>query len=254
MTTKLQRSKRRLLFGFGISLLILIGSSILSYYSIMQLLDSQSWVSHTAQVEAGLQNMVSRMKDAETGQRGFLLSGENVFLEPYTNAEEDIRIILNELQLLTSDNQQQQNDFPLMEKMVREKFAVIEKTISDRKRGIPPAVNTLYRGKSIMDSIRVLTKTMLAREKKLMISRDAKMNMFVRYTPIVIGIAALIALLITLIFYFKIDSEVKASFQLQVALEEQQRKKERQIEVIGNVAEKIAGGDYKVRIQEADLE
>lgn len=253
MIQKLKRSKRFLLIGFGSSLVILIISSFLSYYSITELLKSQAWVNHTAQVESGLENLISRVKDAETGQRGFLLAGDEIFLEPFTSAQQDVEEKLAEIRRLTADNKSQQDDFPLMERLVNEKFGLIEKTISDKRRGIPPSVNMLLQGKSVMDSIRTLTQTMVGREKKLMVQRDARMDLFVHYTPLLVSIGAFLSMVITLIFYIKINTEIKAGFELQQALELQQKRTEKQVETITNVAKKIAEGDYHVRIDESDL-
>jgi CHASE3 domain sensor protein len=61
------------MIGFGISLLILIGSSVASYISINNLLTSAALVNHTNTVVQKLEQTLSVMKDAETGQRGFLL-------------------------------------------------------------------------------------------------------------------------------------------------------------------------------------
>lgn len=249
-----KRAKRHLLIGFGCSLLILISSSVLSYLSIMELLDSQRWVEHTTNVETGLNDIISRMKDAETGQRGFLLTGDETFLEPFADAEQEVINISNEVQLLTRDNLSQQKDFPVLEQLVKNKFKFINKTINDKKKGIPPTVNGLLSGKSIMDSIRTVIHTMVNRETKLMAIRSAKMNKYVMFAPIAIAVAALLAMAITLIFYFKVNKDAGASIELQNELLEKEKRIQKQIEIIGNVAKKVADGDYSTRIDKVDLE
>ena len=248
-----KRSKRNLLVGFGFSLLILILSSGLSYLSITQLLESQKWVEHTAEVETTLENLISRMKDAETAQRGFLLTGDEAFLEPNTGAKTEVFELLTKAQSLTRDNAEQQKDFPLLEQLVNSKFNRINGSIMDKKRGIPATAPFLLRGKSIMDSIRVVVRTMVSRENKLMILRNTKMNKFATSTPILIGLAALISMVITIIFYFKVQKDAELSVELQKELTRKEQSTHTQIAAIGEIAEQIAKGDYTARVNKDDL-
>ena len=248
-----KRSKRNLLIGFGFSLLILIISSIISYISINQLIDSQRWVEHTTQVKLGLDQLISRMKDAETGQRGFLLTGEETFLEPYNGARSEVMELIANTQMLTRDNDTQQRDFPFLEKLISDKFNLIAGSIRDKKQGIPPTSSALLKGKAVMDSVRVIVATMIKRENKLMITRNAEMDTFATYTPIFIGIASLIAMVITIVFYFRVQKDAQIAVHLQNELIEKEKNTERQISAIGSIAEKIAKGDYAVRVDENDL-
>src|SRR3954466_3646730 len=99
---------RNLRIGFGVSLLILIASSLLSYYSISNLKKKAGMVNHTNIVLQQSEKVMSQLKDAETGQRGFLLTGSDFFLKPYFTAAQNISGSLDSLQKLTSDNPQQQ--------------------------------------------------------------------------------------------------------------------------------------------------
>ncbi len=78
--------KRNLQIGFGFSLLLLIISSVASYISIESLISSAERVNHTNLVIGELENTISATKDAETGQRGYLLTGRDEFLDPNNGA------------------------------------------------------------------------------------------------------------------------------------------------------------------------
>lgn len=249
-----KRSRRNLLAGFGISLIILIVSSGISYFSIQQLLDSQKWVDHTIEVEKTLEGLISRMKDAETGQRGFLLTGEETFLDPYTGAKAEVFELLTKAQSLTRDNAQQQQDFPKLESLINSKFTLISGSIADKKRGIPATATLLLKGKSVMDSIRTMVTTMVVRENKLMVSRTAKMTKFATWTPIMIGIAALISMVITIVFYFRVQHDSEIAVDLQKELIKKEETTALQIAAIGGIAEKIVKGDYSARVDKEDLE
>jgi CHASE3 domain sensor protein len=254
MQKNVKSAKRNMIFGFGISLFFLLLSSGISYFSITQLLTSQQWVEHTTEVSSSLNNLISLMKDAETGQRGYLLTGDETFLEPYKGSDAKVMAFYTSAQRLTRDNKSQQEDFPLLEKLIKEKYTLIEKTISDKKQGITPSVSHLLRGKAIMDSVRVVIKVMNGREDKLMILRTKKVNKFAVLTPLFIGIAALVGMFVTLVFYRKIQQNAAIATRLEQELQAKEKTMERQIEVISNVARKISSGDYQARIEEKDLE
>lgn len=247
-----KRSKRNLLIGFGFSLLILILSSVLSYVSIMKLLESQKLVDHTVEVETGLNKLISAMKDAETGQRGFLLSGEETFLEPYNGTRTEVMDSFNSAQLLTRDNQAQQKDFPVLQALIQTKFDLLNASIANKKRGIPPTMTDLSKGKVVMDSIRTVVATMISRENKLLQSRNEEMSQFATFTPITIWIAALISMVITILFYFKVNSDAKRTIELQKELLQKEEDTAKQIEAISDIAKKIAGGDYGARVDKTE--
>jgi len=254
MTRLKQSSKRNLLIGFGCSLIILILSSAVSYISINQLLDSQRDVEHTVEIESNLNGLISRMKDAETGQRGFLLTGDETFLEPYNGARAEIGDYVNKIQLLTVDQPHHQKDLASLERLIDTKFSLIDNSIKNKKRGIPPAVAALTFGKRVMDSLRNASSEMIQRENQVMILKNKRMNGFVAFTPIMIGIAALLSMGITLLFYFRVSKDASIAIDLQNELKAKEEKTVRQIAVVEGIAKKIAGGDYNARVERADLE
>ena len=241
--------KRNILLGLGISLAALIISSAASYISINKLVDSEAWVSHTSKVIQGLDNIDSRIKDAETGQRGYLLTGDEVFLDPYKGSKDDVMAYFDAVQLLTADNAAQQKDFPYLEKLIQDKFAFIDRTIADKKRGIPPTFSTLLAGKKIMDTIRQRMSVIKRREQQLMISRTSDMDMFATFTPLLILFASLIAVIVTYAFYRRMKTNLLDNQRLQEALERKEHATEKEIKEISELADKIAKGNYAVRIE-----
>lgn len=67
--------------GFGSAVLALIIVGAVSYDSTIKLIDSAEWVRHTHEVINGLDEVLSGMKDAETGQRGYVITGEARYLD-----------------------------------------------------------------------------------------------------------------------------------------------------------------------------
>lgn len=248
------KSKNIIRLSFVASILILLLSSAASYWSISKLLSSEGWVTHTFQVKEKLDFVLSRIKDAETGQRGYLLTGEPEFLEPFTGSKEEVINAVDSARFLTIDNTAQQQDFPLLLTMIDHKYRFINATIADRKNGKMTTVATLMAGKMIMDSIRNHVVVMEERENKLMEIRQARNSTFVHYSPLLIVLGALISILISVVYY----TRTKNSFAQSAILEEQLISKkletEKQIAAIEKVAKSIAGGNYEVRVKKEDLE
>ena len=78
---------RRLLAGFGLSAAVLMLVAVVSYRNAYLLIENDAWVAHSHQVRIELADLLSELKDAETGQRGFLLTGHEDYLVPYTTAK-----------------------------------------------------------------------------------------------------------------------------------------------------------------------
>jgi CHASE3 domain sensor protein len=80
---------RKIRVGLGFSLFILTISSIVSYYSLQKFIKQSRWVDHTNEVLMTLENTLSRMRAAESGQRGYIITGNKIFLENYTSGESE---------------------------------------------------------------------------------------------------------------------------------------------------------------------
>ena len=150
---------RRLLAGFGLAGLTLLLIVFVSYRSITGLIENDAMVDHSHQVRTSLALLLSEMKDAETGQRGYLLTGSDSYLEPYEGALRTVKGTLGELRNLTQDNPHQQHRLDQLGSMIDGKFAELKETIDLRRGpGLEAALKVVLNnsGKSIMDQIRNL--------------------------------------------------------------------------------------------------
>jgi signal transduction histidine kinase/CheY-like chemotaxis protein/CHASE3 domain sensor protein/HAMP domain-containing protein len=244
--------KRNLLIGFGLSLFLLVISSVASYFSIRNLLDSAFWVDHTNQVILELENTISVMKDAETGQRGYLLTGEEEFLDPFKGAYDSANTSIRHIEFLTQDNPSQQVTVKELRRIFNRRQNLLLSSVESRRAGQPISFDSLHNGRMVMDSARDIIKIMEDRERKLLQLRTANLNKISGYTPILIIVAAILALLITSVFYIRVKRDFDERTLLQVALEEKDREITRRIEIIRNIAEKISAGDYTIRVNDEE--
>src|SRR5580692_8005635 len=101
---------RNLQIGFGLSLLLLIITSVASYSSIRNLMDSSQWVDHTDSVLIKIDRVQSLLRNAESDQRGYLLTGDTTFLRSLLGAQEQIAAGIDSIQDMTSDNPVQRDN------------------------------------------------------------------------------------------------------------------------------------------------
>jgi len=132
-------------------------------------------VTQTLEVRHRLEELLSSVKDAETGQRGFLLTGEERYLDPYTNAKAALPGELKGLRSLTGDNPRQQQRIDTLEQLTVEKTAELGQTIALRRAGNVEGALALVRsdrGKAAMDRIRELLGEMESEERALLAIRQ----------------------------------------------------------------------------------
>jgi len=189
---------KRILAGYGVALLVTGAVGVVAYRGISEMVTSADWVTHTHKVKETAFELRSEMKDAETGQRGFLLTGEERYLEPYRSAIGSFDRRLQELRELTADNSGQQKRVAELERLVSGRLAELAETMEVRNRkGERAAVDAMLtdRGRRIMDEFRQKIIEVLAAEDELLKVRDqaAKSTAdFARSTMVVGGLLILV--------------------------------------------------------------
>jgi methyl-accepting chemotaxis protein len=192
---------KKLAAGFALPLVILAGVAALAYWSTAHLIETSRTVAHTHEVLTEIEGLMSVMKDAETGQRGFLLVGEEDYLEPYNTARAAWRGALARLQTLTGGDPAQQRRLDKLEPLLADKFKELQRTIDLRKeqkgdKGFQAALAVVKtnEGKDLMDQARKLAGEMRDAEDQRLKERDAEARANVLGTQITIGAAAALAL------------------------------------------------------------
>lgn len=248
MSSKQKTLQSNLRFGLGFSLLILFVSSLASFVSIRNLIFSSELVAQSNTNIRDLDQVMSFLKDAETGQRGYLLTGDEVFLQPYKGAKEEATNYLDKIRRVMGQNSIQRENLKKLEDIILGRLNVLEKTIAIKKKGGSVSVGDLLTGKSYMDNAREVIQKIQSDEQDLLTSRTADLNKLATYTPMLIVIAALLAVMITLFFYRRVTQDLNARIRLQEELEAQNLETDNRIAVIEGIASQISNGDYLVRL------
>ena len=168
--------QRGLAIGAGSLVILLVFSAGLGYWNTLRLRENDAWVAHTNEVLDALDAVLSTMKDSETGQRGYLITGDDRYLEPYNAAVATIETSVQRVKHLTEDNPRQQARIPLLEEQVSAELKELDRTIALRKKD-PEAARQLVltgEGKKVMDAIRVQVQSMEQEERDLLVARERK--------------------------------------------------------------------------------
>ena len=247
-----QSLTRNLAIGFGFSLLILLGSSVASFLSIQNLLNSSYWVNHTYEVISNLNDVVAPIREAETSQRGYLITNEPVFLEPFHGSFEESITALEHVKTLTTDNPPQQVRCERLRKLINKRFSKMEALIKSKQEANLIDPKQLTSGKEYMDSIVSIVNDMKNSEKELLTSRTNRFENFSRFTPVLIILSSIIAILIAIFFYIRVRNDINLRLRLQQELEKKDLEITRRIQTVSKIAETISSGDYSSRINDEE--
>lgn len=194
-----------IIFGFGVFILVLIAAFGVTRGELALQLQSNFRVAHTRQVLLEIARTQSLLQDAETGQRGFLYTGQSRYLGPYNAARTQIEAQLDTLARLTADNPRQQASIRELRGLAHEKLSEMEQTIVLARSGKQEQAKSLVlsgSGLEIMDGIRSIVDRMNAEELALERARTDRYRRSIRITLAALYSTTAVAILGTLLLAF----------------------------------------------------
>jgi len=177
--------------------------------------------------------LLTRAVDAETGQRAFLLTGDETFLDPYLGARADITRSLDALRRLVRGDPSQTAKLNAIERIIPERFAFLDTAIKLRRRGAVDeamSVTRLRAGRAKMDQLRSLVADLQRQERTVLTERLAAEQRSVRNASLAVGAAGIIALLISALVNLAFSRALKERDGANTALREVNQDLERQSE------------------------
>ena len=202
---------KKITLGFGLSLAILVTIGILSYFSVTSLIANNSAVVHTDTVIANLDTLLSLMKDAETGQRGFIITGKADYLDPYNRATENLDQAVRDLRQLMAGDPSQERHLDKLEPLITGKVRELDKVIELRKsQGFDVAAKEVNDdiGKNLMDQVRKVIGDMKTQEKDLLAQRTHEAEASSRSALYAIGVGTVLAILLVQLAGFFITRSI----------------------------------------------
>ena len=182
--------------------------SLLCYQSLRRIDTDEYWEIHSYQVTGDINNLLSDLENMETAQRGYVITGQQSFLEPYTTSLPDVDKQFQALQDLTADNAVQQRYLSTMKPLIAAKIAWVQNDISIRtNKGFIAAQADVAtdQGKVIMDAIRVVMANMQTEEAGLLQTRTNDLAQTNAVTEAIVIWGSIIGLLAALLVDFIIN-------------------------------------------------
>jgi len=193
-----RRVGRTVVAAVTIGAALLVGNLLLSTLNTRQLRDESANVAHSSELLLALDNVLSLVKDAETGQRGYVITGKPEYLEPYRNAVANVHRQLDSLAALAAADPVQLGLLAEMRRHVNAKLGEIDLTIGLRDRkgfDLTRDVILLGAGKAEMDALQSAAARMATHETRQLVERQAGADRIYRWTVVSEFVAGLVAIL-----------------------------------------------------------
>jgi len=193
----------------------LLSLSYISFFiATMRLNEHAADVSHTYEVINKLELLISYVKDAETGMRGFVAVKDERFLDVYDSSFKQLKPVFLELRQLLSDNNRQKDRLETLKSRINEKYRILSTGIAIYKSNGMQMTDSLkrmaYQGKAVMDTIREMAKTMEAAESNILDERNARMDDMIKTLTIFIITSLIIAAVLALYSWVTYNKENRA--------------------------------------------
>ncbi len=199
----------------------------------------------------------TRTTDGETAQRGYLLTGEPRYLEPYRNAHQDARTALSQLREATRDDASAQRRLDILGPLVDGKFAELDSAIDLHDHGQAPAALQLVRsnlGEQYMSEIRALTGAMDAEAQRLLEERRDASLAQQRVTRGVIAVGTLLACALSIITIASLAEAAREQEELNTQLQEQASALEEQATEMQATNEELESATEQLAAQTEEAE
>lgn len=121
-------------FTFLAALIVLISVSLMTYRNLDNYINEVKLVRHSAHVFRVVENVLSAVKDAETGHRGYQLTGDSTYLEPYHESLKELPVMLDELDSLVEDNFLQKRYVDTLQLLIIQQYLLINRILSNAER------------------------------------------------------------------------------------------------------------------------
>ncbi|QKR99340.1 response regulator [Sphingomonas sp. CL5.1] len=202
-TTLIRRTglNARTALGLAAMILFFVVSGTITYRNVGALVDHANRIQHSHTIIRSIDDLLSTMQDAETGQRGYLLTGNERYLEPYRDAESNVAAQTDRIAALTAGNAAEASRLVALRRHIRDKFAELNDTIAlRREKGTAAAIALVNsdRGKAEMDAIREQLDLMLQEETRLRRAGIAAMDSAYRAAWLSVLLTGVAGVLLTL--------------------------------------------------------
>jgi len=241
-------SSSKAVAAFGLMILLCMG--VFSFRSTVREQEDREWVTHTHLVVEKLQSVLIDITQAEAGQRGFILTGQQKYLEPYRAGLSQVHQDIKEVRDLTSDNPAQQDAVRRLESLIAERITALADRLQIFEQRGPmagtEAIASGNKGGEWMDQIRALINEMRSTEQQLLNRRIATATASTRRMKLVLVLGNAFAVLFLLIAGAVIHREMSRRTQAEQQLRSTNEHLERRTAELSDTNAELESFSYSV--------
>jgi signal transduction histidine kinase len=184
--------------AFALAVIVLLGVFGAAWRSGVRLAADSDWRQHTYEVIGEVRGLLNALIDAETGERGYLLTGDAGFLAPFRSGAAAVGPRLASLRQLTADNPRQQRRLDALEPLARAELAQLEDAVDVRGRAGASGVSLAasIESRRLMDRLRARVADLEDEEAHLLARRDRALQAAIRQNGLSLAAGALASALL----------------------------------------------------------
>lgn len=235
---------RNLQIGVGLSLLILIASSIASYWSIQNQMNNREKLSTSRKSITAVKDVLIALLDAETGNRGYQLTGRENYLDPYKRSLVELPKAMQRAKDLDIDDQFQIERLNNLEQNVTVNINNLKHFVEDRRKGIQMTQEQITMSKAYMDKCRSIVNDFVKYEEQVLEIKNKDLTRSSNTTVLFIIFSAIAAVIVTASFYAKLKADLIRRDKLERELKEKDIEITKRVNAIKQIANRVSNGDY----------
>lgn len=209
-----------IIIAFIVAVLLVI--AFLTYNHIEELVQESEWVNHTIMVKAEVEGVMSAVIDAQTAHRGYALTRDSSFLEPYITVKNNVANRINIIDSLTQDHQLQHKRLDSLRGFIVKQFSITDEILTRTKQesGVDYyGMNLLRIDEQNMTRIRRLIENILAHEDRLLGIRTTRQEQTFRLTPVFLLSTCVFALVALYYLFFQLQKSLRIRLKTEQELE-----------------------------------
>jgi len=174
------KADKRIIIGYSASLFLLLVTYIVTLLANKELKERSDKMDHTYNVLFNLEAILSTIKDAETGVRGYALTRDVNFLDPFINSKQISDSLYKQLLFQTKDNPVQNNRLLDLKSVMERRFEILNLSVNYYQNGATdpdfPSQSLQLEAKRSMNKLRLMVSIMQNEERHLLTERDKKLK------------------------------------------------------------------------------
>ncbi|MCW5313498.1 response regulator [Nostoc sp. KVJ3] len=202
---------KKIATGFGLASIILVLIGVVSYQNTRVYIYNRSIIKNAYGKINSLEKLLSQLKDAETAEHNYILTGKETYLKPYQEAVANVAQEITKLKDLTTDQPNQEKQIAKLESLTQAKLSELKQNIDFRqKKGLEAALQRLLTNKSqnLIDDISKVSNEIENEEKERREQLSQTTKAWTRKTSVTIAIAICVSFIILAVIYYFIYREV----------------------------------------------